>query len=289
MSGDEALRREYWREQMELGYELVQRIAAWPVEECGEPFADLRLLATQEHVPLLFSESLIGPGLSRVFWIREKLAGDVLQIARAVSRRGWILKIEDCYRTLAMQRTLGSRAAIFDAILRKCLWETGGRMPDPELLFRRCSVLVAIVPKVGTHMSASAIDISVYRTSDGTEVWRGNPYLEMSERTPMRSPFVEPEFMENRLTITSILEEHGFMHFPYEFWHYNKGDALWHILTGTPGPAKYGPVHWDAERNEVRAVERSEEPLRPVLEIERELAAAVERARAVHGGGGSRS
>lgn len=282
MSGDEGARREYWREQMELGYDLVQQIAAWPVEECGEPFADLQLLAMQQGVPLLFSESLIGPGLSRIFWIRQSLAADVLKIAEAVNQRGWILKIEDCYRTLAMQRTLGSRAAIFDAVLRKCLWETGGKMPDPELLFRRCSVLVAIVPKVGTHMSASAIDISVYRCSDGVEVWRGNPYLEMSERTPMRSPFVEPEFTQNRLTITSILEEHGFMHFPYEFWHYNKGDALWHILTGTPGPAKYGPVHWDAARNEVRAVERSEEPLRPVLEIERELQAAVERMK---GGG----
>lgn len=278
MTPNDSDRREYWRQQLELGYDLVQQIAAWPVQECGEPFENLPALAAQEGVPLVFSDSPIGPGLQRIHWIRASLARDVLQIARSVSRRGWILKIEDCYRTLSMQKTLGSRPEIFDAILRKCLWETGGELPDPAMLFRRCSVLVAIVPKVGTHMSASAIDISVFRCSDGAEVWRGNPYLEMSERTPMRSPFVEPEFLANRLAITEILEEHGFMHFPYEFWHYNKGDALWHILTGTPGAAKYGPVHWDAERNEVRPVEQSDQPLRPVEEIQRELEAAVKRA-----------
>src|ERR1044072_4847361 len=39
---DDAARRAYWTEQMELGYELVQKIIAFEVRECGEGFASLR-------------------------------------------------------------------------------------------------------------------------------------------------------------------------------------------------------------------------------------------------------
>jgi D-alanyl-D-alanine dipeptidase len=113
------------------------------------------------------------------------------------------------------------KSVLFDTILLKCIWENGGTIPSAEMVVRRAIVLIANIPKIGTHMSGSAIDISVYRPDDGKEVWRGNPYLEMSERTPMRSPFVEPEAIENRLAITAMMEAHGFMHFPFEFWHFN--------------------------------------------------------------------
>lgn len=272
--------RAYWADQMEQGYELVQKIMAFEVEECGEGFASLPDAVAADGVEIQFSTSKIAGELDRVFYIRESLVRDVLAIGREMNERGWILKIEDGYRSLAMQKQLGSKAELFDAILKKCIWEVGGVIPPVELVFRRGSVLIANVPKVGTHMSGSAIDISVFRRDDGTEVWRGNPYLEMSERTPMRSPFVEPEFVQNRLAITAIMESHGFMHFPFEFWHYNKGDALGHILTGNPAPGKYGPVHWDPATNQVVAVENSSNPLRPLPEIEKEIAAAVERAKA---------
>ncbi len=273
--------REYWAEQMEKGYELVQQIAAFDVKECGEPFASLKDAAGADGVEMLFSTTKIAGELERMFFIRESLIRDVIAIGRQMNECGWMLKIEDGYRSLAMQRQLGSKPELFDAILRKCIWENGGVIPAVDLVFRRGSVLIANLPKVGTHMSGTAIDISVFRRNDGTEVWRGNPYLEMSERTPMRSPFVEPEFVANRLEITEIMEAHGFMHFPFEFWHYNKGDALGHILTKQSAPAKFGPVDWDPISNRVTAVENSQQPLRPPHEIQQEIEAAVERAKAL--------
>jgi hypothetical protein len=127
-------------------------------------------------------------------------------------------------------------------------------------------------------MSGSAIDISVFHRDDGREVWRGNPYLEMSERTPMRSPFVEPEFIENRLAITAVMEAHGFMHFPFEFWHFNKGDAGGHILTNNPAACRYGAVNWNPQTNEVTPVADPLTPLNPLPVIEKEVAAAMRRA-----------
>jgi hypothetical protein len=179
-----------------------------------------------------------------------------------------------------MQGQLVRKPQVFDAILKKCIWENHGVIPPVEMVFRRAMVLVANIPKIGTHMSGSAIDISVFHRDDGREVWRGNPYLEMSERTPMRSPFVEPEAIENRLAITAMMEAHGFMHFPFEFWHFNKGDAGGHILTGNPAPCRYGAVNWNSQTNEVTPVADPLMPLNPLPVIENEISAAMKRAQA---------
>jgi D-alanyl-D-alanine dipeptidase len=278
MNHDEAARRAYWTEQMEEGYAMVEKLIAFPVEECGEGFASLREAATAAGVEMHFSTSKIAGELDRVFYMRESLTRDVVAIGREMNERGWILKIEDGFRTLEMQRQLVRKPSVFDTILAKCVWELGGAIPSPEMMLRRAIVLTANMPKIGTHMSGSAIDISVWQR-DGREVWRGNAYLEMSERTPMRSQFVEPEFVENRLAITEMMERHGFMHFPFEFWHYNKGDAGDHILNGKEMPCRFGPVNWNPETNEVTPVEEPCALLNPIPVIEAEIAAALERAR----------
>ena len=274
---DDAARRAYWTEQLELGYEVVQKMLAFEVRECGERFASLRDAAAAANVEMQFSTSKIAGDFDRVFYIREGLVQDVITIGHEMNERGWILKIEDGFRSLEMQRELVRKPVLFDTILKKCIWENSGEVPFGEMVFRRATVLIANIPKIGTHMSGSAIDISVFHRDDGREVWRGNPYLEMSERSPMRSPFVEPEAIENRLAITSMMEAYGFIHYPFEFWHFNKGDALGHILTGDPAPAHYGPVNWNPQTNEVTAVVDPMTPLNPMPVIEREIAAAMQR------------
>lgn len=279
LTNDDIARRAYWAEQMELGYQIVEQLIAFPVEECGEPFASLPEAATAAGVEMLFSTTKIAGDLDRIYFMRESLAHDVVTIGREMNERGWVLKIEEGFRTLEMQCQLVRKPSVFDAILKKCIWENGGKLPSSEMIARRAIIMVANIPKIGSHMSGSAIDISVFNREDGSEVWRGNPYLEMSERTPMRSPYVEPEFIENRLAITAMMEAHGFMHFPFEFWHYNKGDAGGHILTGNPAPCKYGPVNWDPATNQVTPVPNPLIPLNPLPVIEQEIAAAMERAK----------
>jgi D-alanyl-D-alanine dipeptidase len=278
MSNDEDKRRAYWTEQMVLGYEFVEKLIAYEVEECGEGFASIADAAQAAGVEMLFSDTKIVDDLDRVYFIREGLVNDLVAIGRDMNERGWILKIEEGYRSEDMQTRLVRKPEVFDAILRKCIWENQGRIPSAEEVFERAIVLVANIPKVGTHMSGSAVDISVFQRDDGKEVWRGNAYLEMSERTPMRSPFIAEQDLNKRLEITAMMEARGFMHFPQEFWHYNKGDAGAHLLTGEPGAAKYGPVHWNPETNEVRPYEDPLSPLNPVEVIEKEVAVAVERA-----------
>ena len=279
-SKDDQARREYWAEQMQAGYDLIQEILAYDeVEECGEGFASIPEAAAEAGVEMWFSDSRIAGDLERVFFMRESLVADVITIGREMNERGWILKIEDGFRSKDMQSQLVRKPEVFDSILQKCLWENGGELPSTEMVFRRAIVMIANIPKIGTHMSGSAIDVSVFRRTDGLEVWRGFPYLEVSEHTPMRSPFVDDQALANRLEITEMVEAHGFVHFPFEFWHFNKDDAMGHILIGKPGPAKYGPVHWDPETNSVTPYRDPLSPLNPLDQIEKEIEAAMARVR----------
>ena len=262
---------------MELGYQMVEQLMDFPVEECGEPFASIPDAATSANLPIEFSRSKIAGDLDRIYFIRKSLVHDVIAIAKAMHTRGWVLKIEDGYRSIEMQRALVRKPAVFDAVLQKCIWENGGEIPTEEFVFRRAIVMVANAPKIGTHMSGSAIDISVIDQHTGNEVWRGGPYLEVSEKTPMRSPFITSAELENRLAITEIMESNGFMHFPFEFWHFNKGDAGDHILNSKPEPARFGPVHWNRETNEVTPISDPRQPLNPLHIIEQEISASLER------------
>src|SRR5262249_55985755 len=67
-------------------------------------------------------------------------------------------------------------------------------------------------------------------------------------------------------------------HFPFEFWHFNQGDAMGHIQRGRPAPARFGPVHWDPQTNRVTPVDDPLTPLNPLPVIEREVSAALQRA-----------
>lgn len=274
---DTQARRAYWTEQMEAGYAMVQKLIEFPVRECGEHFAPIPAAAEAAGVEMWFSSSKIAGELDRVFFLRESLVADLVLIGREMNARGWILKIEDGFRSLEMQRELVRKPAVFDAVLKRTMWELGGKVPTPELMFRRSIVLTANMPKIGAHMSGSAVDISVFRREDGTEVWRGHPYLEMSECTPMLSPFVSHEQLEARLEICAMMERHGFMHFPFEFWHFDKDDAAMHIVTGNLQPCRFGAVHWDAGSNAVIPVGNPLELLNPLPVIEREIQAALQR------------
>lgn len=277
MTEEETERRAYWTEQMELGYKMVEQLLEHPVEECGETFASISEAAESAGVEIWFSDTKIGGNLDRVYHLRESNVRDIVAIGREMNQRGWILKIEDGFRSLEMQGTLVRKPEVFDAVVERCIWENGGELPPVELVARRAIVMVANIPKIGGHMSGSAIDISVFRRDEGSEISRGGPYLTVDETTPMRSPFLSKQQLENRLEITGIMESHGFVHFPFEFWHYSKGDVADRIMNHDSGPARYGAVNWNAETNEITPVPDPITPLNSLSQIEKEIAAALGR------------
>jgi D-alanyl-D-alanine dipeptidase len=266
----EEARRAFWTARLEAADAFMDAVMAHPVEESGEPLASLPQAAAAAGVEVAFSDLPHSLGLPRQYFLRAGLAPRFVAAAAEMNARGWVLKVEDCYRTMVMQRGLSLNESIFGAILRKTQWECGGRKPPVDLLYRRLGALVANMPKVGTHMSGSAVDISVLQRDSGHAVERGGPYPEMSERTPMDSPFVSEQAQENRREITALMARHGFVAYPWEFWHYNDGDAYAELLNHTGRPARYGPVHMDPADGQVTAIDDPCAPLNSV-EVIREL------------------
>ena len=278
---DDAARRAYWTEQMEAGHAFMEVMKAYPVEECGEPMAPLAQAAEQAGIEVRFSINKVAGGFDRIFWLREGLMDDFVSAAREMNGRGWVLKVEDAYRTRDIQRGLACVPSIFDTILKRVIWEGGGQTPSPEQLFRRITALVATCPKIGTHMSGSALDISVLRT-DGSGVDRGGPYVELSERTPMGSPFVSEEARRNRDSITATMANHGFVAYPYEFWHYSQGDAYGEHMNTSGKPARYGAVDLDLRTGRTTAIENPTNSLHSTEEIRQRIREALERTGGAH-------
>lgn len=276
---DEEARR-FWIEHMERGFALMDAMARYPVEECGERMVSIPDALGAAGVEAQFSRSRIAGEFPRIFFLRAGLIDALVGVAKDMNARGWVLKIEDGFRTRAMQLHLGRDPAVFDRIVATCLWENRGQIPARELVARRAMCLVANIPANGTHLCGAAVDISVFSRDDGSEVSRGKPYLEMSEYTPMETPFVTPQEHENRRAITAMMAARGFVAYPGEFWHYNQGDALAQMTHRTGLPGRYGPIDWDPVTGDVAPFADLLTPLTPLDVLGEALDAALDRLKA---------
>jgi D-alanyl-D-alanine dipeptidase len=274
---DNEARRAYWAAQMDEAHAFMLQIRQYPVAECGEPLVSMVDAVRGTGIEVNFSDRPHVQGLPRLYWLRAGLIDSFLACARAMNERGWLLKVEDALRTMTMQKFLARAPYTFDVVVERLLWEGNRTLPPVDLVMRRIGALVAAAPKVGTHMSGSAIDISVLNRASGQEVDRGRPYLEMSELTPMTSPFVSAEAQANRQAITALMAQHGFVTYPWEFWHYNQGDAYDHYLNRTGQPARYGAVNVSLIDGTVEAIADPLTPLNTYEEIESELKQALAR------------
>jgi len=264
---DEEQRRRYWSDEMDAAYRFMLAIQEYPVAECVEPLSSLPDAAASAGVKVFFSALPHVRGLPRLFFLRTGILEDFLAAADEMNHRGWAMRVEDAYRTREMQKYNALRPEVFPAVLAKVRWELAGAMPGIELFRRRLAAMIAMSPKVGTHCSGSAVDVSVVSLEDGREIDRGAPYLEISEKTPMGSPFVPTEAQKNRAEITALMARHGFRTYRFEFWHYNKGDAYDEHLAGRGRPARYGPVDLDTATGAVTAITDSAAPLNSEQEI----------------------
>lgn len=268
MRETEEERRLYWKNQMDAAYDFMRAIQAYPVTECGEGLRSIPEAVNDAGVRVIFSEIPHVRGLPRLFFLRDGLISDFLAAAREFNRRGWALRIEDAYRSSNMQKHQALVPEIFRTILAKVRWELGGATPSPGLLRRRLAALVAMSPQVGTHCCGSAIDVSVFDIEGMVEIDRGGRYIELSEKTPMDSPFISSEAADNRATITNIMARQGFTTYPFEFWHYNKGDAYAEYLNGHGKHARYGPVDFDPSTGAVSPTPHPENSLNSEEEIQ---------------------
>ncbi|MBN1434214.1 hypothetical protein JW921_05595 [Candidatus Fermentibacterales bacterium] len=238
--------RRYWGSVMEEAFRFRQRALEHPVEECGEPLVDLPTACEEAGVHVSFSDAPFPGGHFRIFALRQGLVEAFLSIARDLNSMDLVLRLEDCFRTPAMQKALASAPGIPERVAELVRWETGLDAPPDDVLEKRLSVLVATHVRTAGHMSGSALDVTVLRMPDGKEVDRGGSYLDLSVITPMDSPFIGPDAVRNRRVISGVLASRGFPAYPWEFWHYSSGDVVAELASGSGQPARYGPIARDS-------------------------------------------
>ena len=159
--------RTYWTQQMDAAHAFVQRLLAWPVEECGEPLCCLRRRARESGVEIVFPEGKKLGRFGRSFHVRQSLVEKLFGAAEALLRRGYVLWIEDGYRSPSRQAQGARSDYCFRNALAKVRWELRGREPDAELVFRRLAVWTATTPKFANHTSGSAGDVWILQRADG--------------------------------------------------------------------------------------------------------------------------
>jgi D-alanyl-D-alanine dipeptidase len=274
---NEEVRRTFWTNQMESAYGFADKMLEYPVEECGESLISLPQSAREEGVAVQFSQTKLAEDHARLFYFRKGLVEDFIAASREMNERGWTLRVEDGFRSREMQKDLALQESVFDNILQKVIWEAKDKIPDPKLVLRRLTVLIATFPKIGTHMSGSAIDISVLRTDDLSEIERSGSYLELSELTPLASPFASADAIRNRTEISEIMQHHGFIAYPYEFWHYSKGDAYAEYLTDSGNSARYGAVDFDIATGNITPIPNPKDPLHSLGDIEKYIELSLSR------------
>ena len=77
----------------------------------------------------------------------------------------------------------------------------------------------------------------------------------------MDSPFVSDDASAARREITDLMAAHGFVAYPWEFWHYSRGDAFDEYFGGEERPARYGPVDVDLHNGSVTPMADAKAPL----------------------------
>jgi D-alanyl-D-alanine dipeptidase len=253
---------------MDAAYAFMLAVQGYPIDECKERGVPLREAVAEAGVEVFFSELPHVRGLPRLYFLRAGLVPSFITASRELNSRGRALRVEDAYRTREMQKYNALRPEVFPLVLAKVRWELGGAIPSIDLFQRRLAALIAMNPRVGTHCSGSAIDVSVIDRSTGFEVDRGAPYLDISEKTPMSSPYVSAEARQNRVEITALMARCGFQTYRFEFWHYNAGDIYAAYLEKSGRPARYGPVDLDPSTGRVTPIEDAARPLNSPAEIE---------------------
>ena len=274
---DESARKKYWTRSMDDAFDFMERIKECRVDECGERVVSLIDAVDDANVEVVFSDKPHVDGLPRIFLYREGLIEPFIAVAKDFNDVGWVLKVEDCFRSRLMQQKIGFTPFVFDNLVKMCLWENDGVLPDVNFMSRRMTAVIATCPKIGTHMSASAIDVSVLDCETSGDIDRGGPYLTMSEITPMGAPFISDEACGNRDIIAKTFERHCFVDYPFEFWHFSQGDAYDSLLNGGATSARYGAVDVDEKTGRVVPIENPLANLNPLDELECQINAAMAR------------
>lgn len=133
-------------------------------------------------------------------------------------------------RAVALAAGIGLRLRLFDGYRPPAAqWALWGALPD--------SRFIADPRRGSNHSRGVAVDLTL-QTPDGAPLDMGTGFDDMTERAYHADTGVSAEAQRNRFVLLGIMAAAGFVHYPYEWWHYQLTDAAAYPLVedGTLGP-----------------------------------------------------
>jgi D-alanyl-D-alanine dipeptidase len=127
--------------------------------------------------------------------LRDDVAQKLLEAQHEFERSGYGLKLFDCYRPLSVQ---------------KKFWAL---VPDERY--------VANPAKGSRHNRGAAVDATLVRMTDGTDVAMGTDFDNFTEKAHRDYKQLPADVLQNRQMFERVMGNHGFVGLPTEWWHYD--------------------------------------------------------------------
>lgn len=127
-------------------------------------------------------------------FLRADVAYAVRNVHRELRRKGYGLKMYDCYRPLPIQ------------------WKLWNKVPDARY--------VADPRKGSMHNRGSAVDLTIV-DANGKELDMGTPFDYFGEEAYHNYTKLPQQVLDNRKLLKDTMARHGFRSTPTEWWHYS--------------------------------------------------------------------
>jgi D-alanyl-D-alanine dipeptidase len=203
-------------------------VLAIPIKECHEPLVDLR---SQEI--LAFGPPPECEATKECYTKLRKTVYEKLCAAQAKLPSGWKFRIYEGYRSLAVQQLL------FDWVSEKI--DRDHPELSPSERFKKITELVSPLKdlkgnkNIPVHNTGAAVDLEII-DAHGNLIDMGMAVKDWITVEPSRCYFhaeqISSVAVMNRNMLKQVMNEQGFVGYPFEWWHFSYGDRYWALMTG---------------------------------------------------------
>lgn len=199
------------------------KITSIPIIECNEPLVNIKYEDNLQYGPAPECE-LTASDYTK---IRKSIFEKLLK-AQADLPKGWRFRLYEGFRSLKVQQLLFDQE--FQRVQAKY-----PRLTFEEQFHETTRLISPVINLDGSqnvppHNTGSAIDIEIV-TQDGQLVDMGMaakdwPYVD-SKICATQCKTVSKTAQTNRKLLCDIMQAHGFVNYPTEWWHFSYGDRYW--------------------------------------------------------------